>query len=123
MEPLVRCFLLVHLKDLSEFIAVYVNPKVRKMRLESYGVVAQYPECFPRLKNACLKWAWKQNTDKGWCPLPPNIGFRMSKDSKHCLRDFFEQVEKAMLVFSKIAAAKLVDRKKRQQGKRCHNKV
>ena len=40
----------VHLKDLHEFTSVYVNPKLRKMRMEAYAVVAPYPIDFPRIK-------------------------------------------------------------------------
>ena len=61
----------IHMKDLFAFTAVFVNPKVRKMRMGAYGVIAPYPEEFPRLKNACLKWAWKQPTTRGFCQIPP----------------------------------------------------
>ena len=49
----------VHMRDLHEFTTVYVNPKLRKMRMEAYAVVAPYPVQFPQIKNACIKWAWK----------------------------------------------------------------
>ena len=55
----------VHLKDLADFTTVFVNPMLRKMRFEAYAVVAQYPVDFPRIKTACIKWAWKQPTTKG----------------------------------------------------------
>jgi len=67
-----------HMADLHEFTKVYVNPKLRKMRFEAYALVAAYPLQYPRIKNACLKWAWKQFPMRGWCPLPPNIGHRFA---------------------------------------------
>ena len=54
----------VHMRDLHEFTTVYVNPKLRKMRMEAYTVVAPYPVDFPRIKNACIKWAWTQTPTK-----------------------------------------------------------
>ena len=61
----------LHMADLHEFTKVYVNPKLRNMRFEAYGVISDYPVPFPRIKNACLKWAWKQPPKRGWCELPP----------------------------------------------------
>ena len=58
----------VNMKDLHEFTSVYVNPKLRNMRMGVYIVVAPYPLESPRSKNACVKWAWKQPTKQGWCP-------------------------------------------------------
>ena len=40
----------VHLQDLHDFVSVYVNPKLRKMRFEAYAIVAPYPVDFPRIK-------------------------------------------------------------------------
>ena len=67
-----------HMADLHEFTNVYVNPKLRKLRFEAYGVVSPYPVEFPRLKNASLKWAWKQTPKRGWCDLPISISHRFS---------------------------------------------
>ena len=47
----------MHLKDLFSFTSVFVNPMVRKMRIEAFGVISQYPVEFPRIKNASMKWA------------------------------------------------------------------
>ena len=52
-----------HLKDLHDFTSVHVNPKMRKLRFEAYAVVAPLPYQYIRLKNALLKWAWKQPTN------------------------------------------------------------
>ena len=101
----------VHLQDLHEFTSVYVNSKLRKMRMEAYGVLAPYPVEFPRLKNACLKWAWKQTTNKGWCQLPPNILHRVSEEGKHNMHNLMLQVESAMLLLSKFASAVVEDLK------------
>ena len=32
-----------HMADLQAFTRVYVNPKLRKLRFEAYGVIAAYP--------------------------------------------------------------------------------
>ena len=62
-----------HMADLQDFTNVYVNPKLRKLWFEAYGVVSPYPVEFPKLKNASLKWAWKQTPKRGWCDLPISI--------------------------------------------------
>ena len=46
-----------HLADLKEFTSAFVNPKIRKLRDETYSVIAPYPPQFPRVKNACIKWS------------------------------------------------------------------
>jgi hypothetical protein len=92
----------VHLKDLADFTTVFVNPMLRKMRFEAYAVVAQYPVDFPRIKTACIKWAWKQPTTKGWCQLPPNILHRFSADSKYKMQGLMMDAEDAMLALSKF---------------------
>ena len=67
-----------HMADLQEFTTIYVNPKVRKMRFEAYAVVSGYPIELPRVKNASLKWAWKQTPKRGWCELPISIAHRFT---------------------------------------------
>ena len=101
----------VHMRDLHDFTTVYVNPKLRKMRMEAYATVAPYPVEFPRIKNACIKWAWKQTPNKGWCQLPPSISQRLSPESKYGMRDFMMQVEMAMMVLSKLASTVVEDLK------------
>ena len=62
------------MKDLSDFTSVFANPRKRNMDFEVYGVVAQYPDEFPKIKNVCIKWVWKQLVDKdAFCPVPSNI--------------------------------------------------
>lgn len=100
-----------HMKDLHEFTTVYVNPKLRKMRMEAYATIAPYPIEYPRIKNACLKWAWKQTPSKGWCQLPPNISHRFASASKHNMIDFMMQLEATMLELSKIVSTVVEDRK------------
>ena len=51
-----------HMKDLHDFTSVHVNPKLRKLRFETYAVVAPLPFQYIRLRNALVKWAWKQPT-------------------------------------------------------------
>ena len=66
-----------HMLDLQEFTGVFVNPKMRKLRFETYAVVAPLPVALPRVKNAILKWTWKQTPQRGgWCPLPPKLNDR-----------------------------------------------
>ena len=93
-----------HLVDLKEFTTVHVNPKLRKMRDETYSVLAPYPEKFPRVKNACIKWAWKQPPDRNWCKVPPNIAYRFQADSKTGMLDLMEAVETALATLSKTAS-------------------
>ena len=99
------------MKDLQEFTAVYVNPKVRNMTLCAYAVVAPYPTDFPIIKNACIKWAWKQPTKKGWCQVPPSISHRLCDESKYGMRGFMLQLEWAMLALSKFASTVVEDLK------------
>ena len=88
-----------------------MNPKLRKMRMEAYATIAPYPIEYPRIKNACLKWAWKQNPNKGWCQLPPSISHRFVADSKHNMIHFMKQLEATMLHLSKIASTVVEDLK------------
>ena len=39
-----------HMNDLFEFTTVYVNEKLRKMRMEVYAIVAPYPIDYPKIK-------------------------------------------------------------------------
>ena len=97
-----------HMKDLQSFINAHVNPKLRKMRWEAYAV-AEYPVEFPKVKNAAIKWAYKQPTSRGWCQLPPNIGYRFDSGNKHNMRSLMEQIEQAMREMNKLAEATLDD--------------
>ena len=99
----------MHMKDLHDFTTAYVNPKLRKMRMEAYATIAQYPVEYPRIKNACLKWAWKQTPNKGWCQLPPNISHRFSSESKYNMIDFMMQLEATLLELSMMASAVVED--------------
>ena len=94
----------VHMEDMEKFTSVYVNPKLRKLRMEAYAIVASYPVDFPKIKNACLKWSWRQTPTKGWCQLPPNITHRLGRDSKVGMHDFLVTVETAMVGLSKLAS-------------------
>ena len=92
------------MKDLETFTSVHVNPKVRKLRMEVYAIVAPYPVAFPKIKNACLKWSWRQTTINGWCQLPPSISHRLSAESKYGMYDFMLSLELAMAALSKLAS-------------------
>ena len=102
-----------HMKDLFEFTTVYVNEKLRKMRMEAYAIVAPYPIEYPKIKNACLKWAWKQTPNKGWCQLPPSISHRFASESKFQMIDFMTELEATFLELSKIVSTVVEDRKSR----------
>ena len=91
--------------DLHDFTSVHVNPKLRKLRFEAYGVVTPLPYEDPRMKNALLKWAWKQSPVRTWCPLPPALGWRCNKESRYAMPLFFRECEEAMIMMSKCALA------------------
>ena len=107
-----------HNNDMEHFTAVHVNQKLRKMRMEVYAIVAPYPETFPRIKNACLKWSWRQapNKDK-WCQLPPSISHRLSAESKHGMPDFMQTLEMAMAALSKLASTVVESKDVRTRAK------
>ena len=94
----------VHMKELRDFTTVFVNQKLRKMRMEAYTVVASYPVEFPKIKNASLKWAWRQDTKQGWCKLPPSILHRLDVNSKYEWLGLMRDIEDAMTEVSKIAS-------------------
>ena len=94
----------VHMHDLANFVSAYVNPKVRKMRFEVYAIVCLYPLLFPKIKNACVKWSWRQPTVKGWCPMPPSIAHRLQDDRKYGMYELMLSVELAMSTLSDIAS-------------------
>ena len=91
--------------ELREFTKVFVDPKFRKMRFEAYTVVAAYPWNVPKVKIASLKWAWKQKTERGWCPLPTSILQRFKEDSKQFLPKLMTDVEGLLQFMSKVASA------------------
>ena len=97
------------MNDLLEFTKVDVNPELRKMRMEAYAIIAPYPTEYPTIKNACLKWAWKQTPNKGWCPLPPSISQRFAAESKFQMVDFMTQLEASLLQLTKIASTVVED--------------
>ena len=100
------------MRDLHEFTSVYVNQKLRNMRMGACTVVAPYPLEFPRIKNACIKCAWKQIPHRGWCPVPPSISHRLS-GQKYGMPDFMSHLEAAMLALSKFASTVVEDVKTR----------
>ena len=94
--------------DMHEFTVVHVNPKLRKLRFEAYAVVAPYPLAYPRLKNASLKWAWKQTPVRGWCPVPPSIAHRLTPKNKTAMIVLMDEVEESFRHLSK-AISTVVD--------------
>ena len=85
-----------HMKDLTDFTSVHVNPKMRKLRFETYAVVAVLPIEFPRLKTGLVKWAWKQKPVRGWCPVPPTLQHRLDSKSKYAMIGAAHEIEDAM---------------------------
>jgi len=98
-----------HMEDLRSFTAAHVNAKLRKMRLEAYGVVAPYPLAFPGLENACLKLAYRQAPTRGWCQLPPSTMHRLDRRSKTNTCQTMENVEECF-VFLRKAASTVVEK-------------
>ena len=94
-----------HMQDLQQFTTIFVNPKVRKMSFDIYGVVAKYPPHFPKIKNACIKWAYQQDTQRGWCPLPPNISKLLEEGGKRSLHREMLDIEHTFREMSKCALA------------------
>ena len=89
-----------HAQDLKEFTACFVNAKVRKMRFEAYPVVTGVPLTYPKVKVAMMKWAWKQDTTRGWCQLPLSITHRVEADSKFQMRQVISDLD-AILFFGR----------------------
>ena len=85
-----------HMKDLQLWIELTVNPTIRKFRWESYGAVANYGIHFPRLKNAMLKWAWKQPPNNCMCQVPPKIDYRFNEKHEYSMRELMLEIEGAL---------------------------
>ena len=94
----------VHWQGLADFTATCVNPNARKMRFEAYAVVTALPEAFPRLKVACLKWAYKQTPTRTWCVLPTSIAFRLDRQNKFGMHRLMSDLEEALLWATRVAA-------------------
>ena len=93
------------MRDLHDFTSAHVNPKLRKLRFEAYAVVAVIPFKYPRLKNALLKWCWKQPPIRTWCPVPPAIHFRLDEQSKYSMVSACSAIEEVMITMSQCASA------------------
>ena len=96
------------MKDLQSFINAHVNPKLRKMRWEAYAAV-EWGVGFPKLRNAGMKWAYRQPTTRQWCQMPPNIAYRFDSDHKYNMRSLMELIEQAMTDMAKLAEKTLND--------------
>ena len=89
-----------HLQNLYDFTQLFVNPKVRNLRFESYAQVAPLPWKLPRFKIAVLKWTWKQRPIKGYCPVAPNLAYRVHPTSTTTLREAIDNMEHAMEILT-----------------------
>ena len=58
------------LASLQSFASKFVNPQVRRLRLNAFSSAAGLPLECPRLKIAVLKWAYSQEPKFGFCPVP-----------------------------------------------------
>jgi len=59
-------------EDLRAFHEKFVNPRLRRLKLSSFGVVAQLPITLPFLKVAAVKWMYgipAQDVKKGSCDV------------------------------------------------------
>ena len=90
----------IHLQNLYDFTQVFVNPKLRNLRWEAYAMVAPLPCVLPRFKVALIKWTWKQNPVRGYCPVPPNVAPRVNPTSPTNLRDAIDDMEHAMTILT-----------------------
>ena len=97
-----------HLKDIQNFMQVYVNPKKRKMLTGAYGVFCQYPVEFVHLKNALLKYTWGRTPKNTWVPNPVNLYFRFDKDGKYSWFSILKEVEDAMMFTLKLGTTVVV---------------
>ena len=111
-----------HMTNLHDFTNVYVNPKLRKMRYEAYAVISDYPVEFPRLKNASLKWAWKQTPKRGWCELPVSISHRLSDKGVFSMLSLMREIEEAFLYLGKVVST-VVDASDVQQKTKWSSEV
>ena len=93
----------VHLANLKEFTTIFVNQHIRKMQMTAYVIVSRYPVKIRRVSNASLKWAWRQTTKLGWCPLPPCILHRLDEDSKYEWEALMDDIEEAFTAAAKLA--------------------
>ena len=99
-----------HMQDLKHFTSAYVNEKFRKICMKVYGVVAQYPRQFPRIKNACIKWSWKAgNTQIGSCYSPPGIKTLLDENNCVNMYDFMLALEAAMSNLHTLASTVVED--------------
>ena len=94
----------VHIKDMTNFATVFVNEKLRKMRMEVYAILAPYPVNYVKLKNASLPWSWRQPTKQGWCQLPLCIAHRLDEGSKFEWRKVMGDLENTLTVISAVAS-------------------
>ena len=106
-----------HISDMTNFTTVFVNEKVRKMRFEVYGIIAPYPVKYVKLKNACLKWAWRQPTRHGWCQMPTCINHRLVEGSKFEWCEVMEDLEHALTVISSFASLVVKQSAVAEQGR------
>ena len=58
------------LASLQSFASKFVNPQVRRLRLNAFSSASDLPLECPRLKIAVLKWAYSQEPKFGFCPVP-----------------------------------------------------
>ena len=84
----------MHLNDYIEFMHVAVDPIIRQFTFKAYRNVVQVPPKYQRIRLALLCWAFRQNKERTWCVLPPDIGWRFKpKANQVSWIEFFVNVE------------------------------
>ena len=94
----------MHIKDMQQFTQIFVNEKFRKMRMDVYAIIAPYPVKYVKIKNASLKWSWRQPTKRGWCQMPLCIAHRLDETSKFEWCEVMNDLEYALTVISDVAS-------------------
>lgn len=84
----------MHMNDYIEFMHIAVDPIIRQFTFKAYRNVYQVPPSYQRIRLALLCWAFRQNKERTWCVLPPDIGWRFKpKADQVSWIEFFENFE------------------------------
>jgi hypothetical protein len=95
----------IWLQRMGDFTTIFVNQKKRKMQMCVYAVIAPYPVAVPGVKNACLKWSWRQTPRLGWCQIPADISHRFNDESKYEWCDIMTALEEVFSALYDVASA------------------
>ena len=73
------------------------------MRFEAYPLVTGYPLEVPKLKVLSLKWAYKQDTTRGWCQLPQSISHRFEPDGRFNMLVLMQDIDAILFWMTQCA--------------------